>query len=320
MLLKKRIHFFSLVLVSAVVFLTHAASAQRLQVPQASQKASVMQRLGLSEISVTYSRPPVKGRTVYGDWPTVVEGEATLDNQNTRPKGAPLVPWGHIWRAGANDATLFVVNDDVLINGQPLPAGRYSFHTIPSKDGDWTLIFNKDDGQWGSFNYEAGKDALRVKTKAEPAADSQELLTYTIDPLGPDSAIVRLRWEKLTVPFTVQVKDVEGKALARLRGIVPAAKADDWATPLSAAGYAKSVKAMDDASKWLDQAVKAIDEVIKTKPTFANLRQKTSILINGNRMAEAFAVADKAIEAGKAEKADTTQFEKRIADLKAAKP
>ena len=78
------------------------ASAQRLQVPQVSQKASVMQRIGLSEVSITYSRPAMKGRTVYGDWPTSVPGEATLDNQNIRPKDAAIVPWGHAWRTGAS--------------------------------------------------------------------------------------------------------------------------------------------------------------------------------------------------------------------------
>src|SRR5438876_8637524 len=154
MISKKRIYISFLAIVSLAVAIT-SASAQRLQVPQVSQKASVMQRIGLSEVSITYSRPAVKARKVYGDWPTEVKGEGTLDNQNVRPKDAPLVPWGHVWRAGANEATVFEINDDVQINGQPLAAGRYELAAIPSKDGDWTIIFNKDADQWGAFSYDA---------------------------------------------------------------------------------------------------------------------------------------------------------------------
>src|SRR5437868_4264623 len=206
---------FSSVALTAVIFTAASFSlAQRLQIPQVSQKASVMQRLGLSDISITYSRPAVKGRKVYGDWPTTVAGEATLDDQNVRPKDAPLVPWGHVWRAGANEATVFAANDDVLINGQPLAAGRYELAAIPSKDGDWTIIFNKDADQWGAFSYDPAKDVLRVKTKPQWAGDSQELLTYTIDAVTDDSATVTLRWEKAVVPFTVKVPDATTKALA----------------------------------------------------------------------------------------------------------
>ena len=168
-----------------VLYVSADAQQVRPPVPRASQKATVSQTVGTTDLSITYSRPAVKGRTVYGDWPGETKGEGTLDNQNTRPAGAPLVPWGHVWRSGANEATLFAVNDDVLINGQPLAAGKYSLHSIPGKD-EWTFIFNKDEGQWGSFSYDAAKDALRVKAKPTWTADSTELLTYIIDaPEGP---------------------------------------------------------------------------------------------------------------------------------------
>src|SRR5262249_53485603 len=120
-----------------------AAASAQIQTPRPSQKASVMQRIGVTDVTITYSRPPVKGRKIWGDplpEQAKVKGEATLDNQNERPKDAVIVPWGHVWRAGANEATQFVVTDDVLINGQKLPAGKYSLHTIPNKD-EWTIIF-----------------------------------------------------------------------------------------------------------------------------------------------------------------------------------
>ncbi len=281
-----------------------------------------MQTIGSTDMTITYSRPPVKGRTIFADAPASMaaraKGEATLDNQKERVKGEPIVPYGHVWRTGANEATLFVVTDDVLINGQPLAAGKYSLHSIPGKD-DWTFIFNKDDGQWGSFTYDAAKDALRVKAKPAWAADSQELLTYDVEPVTDNSAMVNVKWERLRVPFTVEVKNVVATTLAHLHPFVAGAKSDDFGTPLQAANYAKANKAQDDAAKWYDQANKAIDEQIKAKPSFANLTQKANILFNAGRMPEAIAAGDKAVEAGKAEKADTSALEKRIADAKAGK-
>src|SRR5438128_10410362 len=129
-----------------------SAKAPAVKVPRPSQKASVMQTIGVTDVTIVYSRPGVKGRKIWGDALPVqtAQGEATLDNQNIRPKDAVIVPWGHVWRTGANEATQFIVTDDVLINGQPLKAGSYSLHTIPTPE-EWTIIFNKDDGQWGSF-------------------------------------------------------------------------------------------------------------------------------------------------------------------------
>lgn len=314
-------HLISTISILTSVFaLALVASAQvRPPVPRPSQKGSVMQTIGTTEVAITYSRPAVTGRIIWGDWPTPVAGEATLDDQNARPKNAPIVPWGHIWRAGANEATLFVVADDVLVNGQPLAAGKYSLHTIPSKDGDWTVIFNKNDGQWGSFRYDAKDDALRVKTRAEPTADSMELLTYSIDPVTETSARVNLRWEKLRVPFTVEVKDVVGSTMTRLRAYTASAKPDDPAPFVNAANYAKTNKLTDDAAKWYEQALRASDEQIKAKASFANLQRRFNILVAAGRTQDAVAAGEKAVEAGKTEKADTAAIEKRIADIKSGK-
>jgi len=310
----------SIVALSLLLLTSAAVSAQnRPPVPRTSQKASVMQTIGTTEVWISYSRPAVKGRTIWGDWPTAVAGEGTLDNENQRPAGAPIVPYGHIWRAGANEATLFVVNDDVLINGQPLAAGKYSLHMLPGKEY-WTVIFNSDDGQWGSFAYDSKKDVLRVKTKPEWVADSKEWLAYNIDGLTDKSGTAYLRWEKIRVPFTVEVKDVVGATMARLRTYVAAAKPDDPAPFVNAAGYAKANKLTDDAAKWYDAALKASDEQIKAKASFANLQRRVGILVNAGRTADAIAAGEKAIAVGKAEKADTAALEKRLAELKAGKP
>ena len=299
-----------LILTVAVALCGAGFTSGQVRTPRPSQKASVMQTIGVTDISITYSRPGVKGRKIWGD-PWAGEGEATLDNQNTRPKDAPIVPYNRVWRTGANEATLFVVTDDVLIEGQPLKAGKYSLHTIPGRE-EWTVIFNSDDGQWGSFTYDAKKDVLRVKTKPQTVAENQEWLNYSIDPVNESSARVNIRWEKLTVPFTVSVKDVAALTMTKLRETVAAAKPDDWRTPMQAGNYAVQNKAFEEGMRWIDQS-------IKVKETFQNLQVKALALHGAGQKDEALKVADQAIARGKADKVDTTNFEKRVAGWKTAK-
>ncbi len=212
----KRLSLFLITILFSVLIAAPLASAQQpplaIKPVRPSQKASVMQTIGVTDITITYSRPPVKGRTIFADAPATMAaratGEATLDDQNKRQAGEPITPYGHVWRAGANEATMFQVTDDVLVNGQPLKAGTYSLEAIPGKD-EWTIIINNDPGQWGAFSYDEKKDALRVKAKPQMVSDNQEWLEYTFDPVTENSATVNLRWEKVRVPFTVEVKDVK---------------------------------------------------------------------------------------------------------------
>ena len=280
-----------------------------------SQKASVMQTVGVTDIAITYSRPPVKGRTIFAEAPATMEsrakGEATLDNQNDRKAGEPIVPYNHVWRAGANEATLFQITDDVLVNGQPLKAGSYSMHTIPGKD-EWTIIFNNDPGQWGSFTYDAAKDALRVKAKPQTTNDNQEWLEYTFDPVTDNSATVNLRWEKLRVPFTVEVKDPRA-AWRKHADEMIAANPSAGQLPLQVA------QAFYQRDKNYDEALKYVDQSIKVKETFGNLSLKSNILWDMGKKDEAQTIATAAIAKGKADKANTAAFEKRVADRTAVK-
>ena len=302
---------------AALVVLCFAASAfAQVRLPRPSQKASVTQTLGVTDVTITYSRPGVKGRKIWGDPlpEQTAKGEATLDNQNERPKNAAIVPYGHMWRTGANEATMFVVTDDVLINDQRLPAGSYSLHTIPNKS-EWTIVFNGTSNQWGSFNYDPAKDTLRVKAKPQAVTENQEYLAFTIDPLAEDTARVNIRWEKLSVPFTVKVPDVNVSTFSKLKIAVADAKPDDWRTPLQAGNWLMNNTIPEDDAQgmaWLDQS-------IKVKETFQNLTAKTNALYKSGKKEEAFALAEKAIERGKADKVDTSGFEKRLADMKAGK-
>jgi hypothetical protein len=279
-----------------------------------SPKASVVQTIGVTDITIAYSRPAVKGRTIFADAPATMEarakGEATLDNQNERKPGEPIVPYNHIWRAGANDATVFQVTDDVLINGQPLKAGIYSLHAVPGKD-EWTIIFNSDPGQWGSFTYDSQKDALRVKTKPQPVSVNQESLIYTFDPVSENSATVNIRWENVRVPFTVEVKDVKALWRAKAEAVI-AANPTNEALPLQVAQTYANDKNWDEALKFVDQS-------IKVKETFRNLSAKANILWAAGKKEDALKIGDAAIAKGKADNANTATFEKRVADMKAGK-
>jgi DUF2911 family protein len=305
--------------VSIVLFTLCCAISAVAQVdlPRPSQKASVMQRIGVTDVTITYSRPGVKGRKIWGDplpGQTYGQGEATLDDQNKRPKEAAIVPYGHVWRTGANEATQFVVTDDVLINGQKLPAGSYSLHTIPTKD-EFTIVFNGTANQWGSFSYDPAKDTLRVKAKPQWLNDSQEWLSFSFDPVTDDSAQVNIRWEKVNVPFTVKVPDVATTTMAHLKTAVGNAKPDDWRTPLQAGNYLiNNQNPADDQQgmAWLDQS-------IKVKETFQNLSAKANALYKAGKKEEAVALGEQAVQRGKSDKVDTTNFEKRLADMKAGK-
>lgn len=316
MIIRKRCYASSFALLLLVLFAASFASAQtppQARLPRPSQKASVMQTIGVTDVTITYSRPGVKGRVIWGE-PVAAQagtkGEATLDDQNVRPKDAPIVPYGHVWRTGANEATTFEVTDDVLINGQKLAAGKYSLHTIPTKD-EFTIVFNGTANQWGSFNYDPAKDTLRVKAKPEWSEHSKEWLEFWIDPVNANSAQVNIRWEKVRVPFTVEVPNVEAVWRGKVDALI-AANPTNEAIPLQVAG----AYANDD--KW-DEALAWADKSIKVKETFRNLSSKAQILFLAGRKEEAFALADKALAKGKADKADTAAFEKRVAGWKAGK-
>jgi len=148
-----------------------------------SPKASVKQTVGFTNITIDYGRPGVKGRTIWGG----------------------LVPYNAVWRAGANEATKITFSTDVKIDGKKLKAGNYSFFAIPGQK-TWTLIFNKVADQWGAFEYNDVEDALRVEVTPMQNNCWQEWLAYTISKTSDKKAVVMLEWEKLKVPFNVEVE------------------------------------------------------------------------------------------------------------------
>lgn len=141
-----------------------------------SPAATATGKAGKATVTVQYSSPAVKGRTIWGD----------------------LVPYGQVWRAGANEATTITFDQPVTVEGKPLAAGTYAFFVLPTEQ-EWTLIFNKTAKQWGSFKYDDKQDALRVAVKPRKAAAMNERLTYTVASPG-----LVLRWENLELPVAIK--------------------------------------------------------------------------------------------------------------------
>jgi hypothetical protein len=281
-----------------------AASAQQLYVPRESQGASASQRVGDAMITVTYHRPSVKGRKIFGA------------NKGTKKF---LVPYGEVWRVGANDSTNFETSVDVMINGQKLPAGKYALFAIPTA-GDWTWIFNKNAGQWGTeYDQNKGQDVLKVSAKPGHG-NMTEALNYEFETVSPTTTKVVLRWEKLRVPFTVEVGDVNGRVLAKLKDAAANAKADDFRAPATAASFVynnKMTASYADAMTWLDKSV-------AIKETFGNTRLKALIAAEMGNTKDAITWGEKALAIAKASTPPITgqpvdDLTKSVADWKAKK-
>jgi len=241
-----------------------------LDLPLQSQHAVVTQRIGLTDITVNYHRPLVNGRQVWGK----------------------LVPYGQVWRAGANENTTITFTDPVTIEGQALDKGTYGLHMIPG-ESQWTVIFSKMSTAWGSFSYKQDEDALRVKVKAQPA-EFHDALTYDFDDVKADSTVVTLSWEKVAVPFkvAVNVSDVVEASLHRqIRGL----NQYYWDTWDDAAGYFLAAKTN------LDEALKDADQSIQVEERFDNLMNKSHILDAMGRKDAATEFRSKALEKASAQ-------------------
>lgn len=150
--------------------------------PRVSPNAAVSQTIGTTEVRITYGRPSVEGRTIFGE----------------------LVPYNEVWRTGANEATTFSVSSDVTIEGKSLSEGTYSLYTIPGKE-QWTLIFNNVAEQWGT-NYDQSKDALRVTVSPE-SAPKREMMTFLFEKVTNKKGVCVLHWVDVRVPFEIQAAE-----------------------------------------------------------------------------------------------------------------
>ena len=263
---------FGLLAASAEAQFKNGSQPTELNIPRVSQRGSVTQRIGLTDITINYHRPAVGGREIWGK----------------------VVPYGKVWRAGANENTTITFADDVTVEGKPLAAGTYGLHTIPDKD-QWTIIFSKNSTSWGSFSYDEKEDALRVTVKPHPD-EMFEQVTYTFDDVKPDSALATLRWEKLAVPFQIGV-DVKAVVLRSIKNELRNVGGFTWA------GYDEAANWCLDNNYNLEEALKWEDTSIQNESRFENWETKSRILSAMNKKEE----ADKAL-ATALEKANATQL------------
>ena len=271
--------------ISIVAVFTLNAFSQ-LTLPRESQRQEIAQTVGDTKISIVYHRPNVKGRKIFGG----------------------LEPYGKVWRTGANEATVFEVSNDIAIGGQKLPKGKYSLHTIPT-ESEWTIIFNKTWDQWGSFDYDVKQDALRITAKPVEA-HFHETMTIDIAHVTANTAQISIHWDKIAVPFTIDVGDVSGR-------LVTDARRKMVSEPVQMANYVLNQKLTAnyaEALGWLDGS-------IKIRETFSNLQTKARLLAEMGRTAEAITTGEKAVEVGKAATpaANSANFEKILAEWKAKK-
>lgn len=235
-----------------------------LDLPRQSQGAKITQRIGITDVTISYHRPLVNNRKVWDG----------------------LVPYGKVWRAGANDNTTISVSDPVMIEGKTLDKGTYGLHMIPAAD-QWTIIFSKNSTSWGAFTYNEAEDALRVTVKPQ-ATEMHDALTYGFDQLQPDSAVVVLEWETVAVPFKVAV-DVHDVVQASFKKQLRNLSQYTWMSWDDAANYLLAEKvSLPDALTYADKSIEQEDR-------YDNEMTKSQVLTALNRKDDAAAAEKKAL-------------------------
>ena len=244
---------FSLMFLFFVITIT---AQQNLKTPQASQLASVSQRVGLTDILVNYHRPAVNNRTVWGG----------------------IVPYDQVWRAGANENTTISFSTDVMVETKKVAAGTYGLHMIPTKN-IWTVIFSKDNAAWGSFFYNEKNDAVRF-TVTPVANDFQEWLSYSFDQLSAKSTTLTLKWEKLSIPIKIEV-DVNETVIASMEKELTGIPGFFWQGWNQIALYALTNNYnLEKASGWVEKS-------ININKNLTNLITKSLILESMGKSQEA---------------------------------
>lgn len=253
-------HMFRHVAFAALLSLFPATLAAQpaVDLPRQSPAASVSQTFGYTTATVSYARPAVSGRTIWGG----------------------LVPYGQVWRAGANEPTTVTFTRDVTVNGQPLGAGSYALFILPERQGKadtWTFIFSRNTKGWGAYGYDAKDDALRVTATPDKAAHA-ERLTVAFDELHDGGATLVVHWEKLRATLKLEAEYVE-TARANIAKGLPNAGPNDVFAWMHAARFTWEHAAkgsMGDADR--AQALEWVDRSIAIRPLFPNLWLKARMV------------------------------------------
>ncbi len=252
-----------IIFAAAAVFSFWMAGAQQLNTPAASPTQTVKQNFGLSYIELSYSRPSMKGRKVFGD----------------------LVPYGEVWRTGANQATTLTFGDEVTIGGTKVPAGKYGLLTIPGEK-EWIVIISKQTDVTSPAAYKQDQDVVRVTVKPQNLSVIMETFTIAFDFMKSNSCVLSILWDKVWVPLEITT-DVDSKVMKSIDNIM---NKDNKPYYQAAMYYFENDKDMNQALAWVN---KAADAAPNAQPWVHTL--KTRILVKLGKKEEAKAAAQNAI-------------------------
>lgn len=241
------------------------AQSPPLTLPDASPKASVSQRVGLTDIEIAYNRPAVNKRKIWGE----------------------LVPWNEPWRAGANENTTITFSSPVTVGGKTLAAGTYGIHMIPTEK-DWTVALSTVSSAWGSFSYDPKEDAVRFVVTPKPA-EFEERLQYRFENPTADSVSAVMTWDKVAVAIPIQV-DSKAVVLASLKSQLRGLPRFFWQ------GWNQAAQWTAASDYELDQGLAWADRSIGIQRTFGNLRTKAAILEKKGDAKAAQALRDEAMK------------------------
>lgn len=258
-------------LFSAALYLFFSAEAQQLTTPQPSPTASIKQNFALSNIEISYSRPGVKGRKVFGD----------------------LVPFGKVWRTGANNATTITFGEEVMIGGTKVPAGKYGLLTIPDQN-EWTVIISKATNVTSPADYKQDQDVVRVKAKPEKTPFTIETFMITVDDIKSNSCNIGMGWENTWVSFPVTA-DVDSKVMNQIKNTM---EGDNKPYFNAAVYYIDNGKDLAKAVEWLDKAY------AQNQDGFWILYQKARAQKMLGKKNDALATSNKSMEIAKKAKND----------------
>jgi tetratricopeptide (TPR) repeat protein len=263
--------YFSLLLLTFCTFLAVAPATAQLKLPQPSPAAFVKHTIGLTDVAVRYHAPGVKNRKIFGT----------------------LVPYGTLWRAGANEATLITFTDEVFLNQERVPAGTYSFFILPESDSLWHVVLNRDTTLWGLEGYDELEDVayLRVKPERIPF---QETMTFSFSDVKTNTGSLHMSWENSRVTLRIET-EIEKKALENIKAALATAKEDDWYTWALAADF------MIPRKEHHLKALEWINKSIAIKETFFNNWVKAKLYAQNKEYEMAASLTEKAMKLGKAE-------------------
>ncbi len=258
-------------------------AAQQIEMPQASPAATIAQKIGLTDVRIEYSRPSTKGRKIFGE----------------------LVPYGQVWRTGANAATIIHFSTDVKIEGNAVPAGSYALYSIPDRN-EWTIILSTNTKLWGAVGYNQGDDLLRFKVKPGKTGQKYETMEIGFVDMSDTGATVAIKWEQVRVRFRIET-EVDDIVMSQIKTLIIDQQPSNPGLYYQAANYYFTTgKDMNMAHEWIKISV-------ESDPKYWTMHLKAKIELALGMKKEAISSANKSMEmANEAKNPDYVGLNERL--------